>query len=131
MVCLYSYNCLLIMPWNDCLIQGSVSVKDLSEMTAIKTEDIVATLQQLNLIQYVKGQHVVYAHPKVVEKFLKQVGGDRRGRGDAICVGCMIVVLGAFSARPVCTLLLRATLSTILLHESIYISNSSSSAGWV
>ena len=112
MVCLYSYNCLLIMPWNDCLIQGSVSVKDLSEMTAIKTEDIVATLQQLNLIQYVKGQHVVYAHPKVVEKFLKQVGGDRRGRGDAICVGCMIVV--PFSAR----LSLRGFLCEACMHTA-------------
>ena len=69
------------MLWTALLVlQGSVSVKDLSEMTAIKTEDIVATLQQLNLIQYVKGQHVVYAHPKVVEKFLKQVGETGGGR---------------------------------------------------
>lgn len=42
-------------------------------MSAIKTDDIIATLQQLNLIQYVKGQHVIYAHPKMVEKCLKQV----------------------------------------------------------
>ena len=42
-------------------------------MTAIKTEDIINTLQQLNLIQYVKGQHVLYAHPKIVEKHLKMV----------------------------------------------------------
>jgi histone acetyltransferase MYST1 len=44
-------------------------------MSAIKTDDIISTLQQLNLIQYIKGQHVVYAHPKMVEKCLKQVGG--------------------------------------------------------
>ncbi|GAX84744.1 hypothetical protein CEUSTIGMA_g12166.t1 [Chlamydomonas eustigma] len=53
---------------------GPISIKDLSEMTAIKTNDIVATLQQLNLIQYQKGQHVLYAAPKVVEKYLKQAG---------------------------------------------------------
>ena len=27
-----------------------------------------------DLIQYIKGQHVIYAHPKMVEKCLKQVG---------------------------------------------------------
>eukprot|EP00976_Prorocentrum_cordatum_P099398 1191817-Prorocentrum_minimum.AAC.4 len=35
-------------------------------MTAIKTDDIISTLQHLNLIQYQKGQHVLYANPKVM-----------------------------------------------------------------
>lgn len=71
-VCCYRRSLTLAL-WMGCVTQGSISVKDLSEMTAIKTEDIVSTLQQLNLVQYVKGQHVIYAHPKVVEKYLKQV----------------------------------------------------------
>jgi histone acetyltransferase MYST1 len=45
--------------------RGNISIKDLSEMTAIKTDDIISTLQHLNLIQYQKGQHVLYANPKV------------------------------------------------------------------
>ena len=58
--------------------QDPISIKALSDMTAIKLEDIVSTLTQLNLIQYVKGQHVLYAHPKIVEKFLKQVSSGQR-----------------------------------------------------
>ena len=64
---------------NICILtrtQGCISIKDLSDMSAIKTEDILSTLQQLNLIQYVKGQHVIYAHPKVVDKCLKQLNHE-------------------------------------------------------
>ncbi len=46
---------------------GSISIKELSDKTSIKTEDIITTLQYLNLIQYQKGQHVVVAAPKVIE----------------------------------------------------------------
>ncbi|KAK3233508.1 hypothetical protein CYMTET_56194 [Cymbomonas tetramitiformis] len=54
--------------------RGNISIKDLSEMTAIKTDDIISTLQHLNLIQYQKGQHVIYANPKIIEQQLKEVG---------------------------------------------------------
>lgn len=36
-------------------------------MTAIKTEDIISTLQSLNLIKYWKGQHIISVTPKVIE----------------------------------------------------------------
>ena len=45
-----------------------MSIKDLSDMTAITTKDIVEQLQRLNLIQYQKGQHVLCAAPRVVER---------------------------------------------------------------
>jgi histone acetyltransferase MYST1 len=64
------------------LTQAPISIKELSEMTAIKTDDIVDTLQQLNLIQYQKGQHILYAAPKVVEKYLKQVSWDANRHHD-------------------------------------------------
>lgn len=48
--------------------QGTISLKELSEMTAIKVEDVVSTLQHLNLIQYQKGQHVICAAPKLIER---------------------------------------------------------------
>mmetsp|Transcript_18126 Transcript_18126/g.21724 ORF Transcript_18126/g.21724 Transcript_18126/m.21724 type:complete len:522 (-) Transcript_18126:956-2521(-) len=54
--------------------RGNISIKDLSEMTAIKTDDIISTLQHLNLIQYQKGQHVLYANPKIIDRQLKEVG---------------------------------------------------------
>jgi len=51
--------------------RGNVSIKDISAMTAIKTEDIVVTLQSLNLIKYWKGQHIISVTPKVIEEHLK------------------------------------------------------------
>ena len=45
--------------------RGNISIKDISQMTAIKTEDIIATLQSLNLIKYYKGQHIISVTPKV------------------------------------------------------------------
>lgn len=54
--------------------RGNVSIKDLSELTAIKTDDIISTLQHHSLIQYQKGQHVLYAPPKLVEQLLREAG---------------------------------------------------------
>mmetsp|Transcript_24174 Transcript_24174/g.41304 ORF Transcript_24174/g.41304 Transcript_24174/m.41304 type:complete len:425 (+) Transcript_24174:27-1301(+) len=51
--------------------QGNLSIKDISTMTAIKTEDIITTLQSLNLIKYWKGQHIISVTPKVIEDHLK------------------------------------------------------------
>jgi hypothetical protein len=48
----------------------------MSQMTAIKTEDIISTLQSLSLIKYWKGQHIISVTPKVIEgtppSFLKR-----------------------------------------------------------
>ncbi|KAL4370492.1 hypothetical protein AHAS_Ahas06G0071500 [Arachis hypogaea] len=48
--------------------------KELSDMTAIKVEDILTTLQSLELIQYRKGRHLICADPKVLDRHLKVVG---------------------------------------------------------
>ncbi|XVE55412.1 hypothetical protein DITRI_Ditri03aG0156600 [Diplodiscus trichospermus] len=57
--------------------KGNISIKELrllSDMTAIKAEDILTTLQTLELIQYRKGQHVICADPKVLDRHLKAGG---------------------------------------------------------
>jgi histone acetyltransferase MYST1 len=51
--------------------RGNLSIKDMSEMTSIKTEDIISTLQSLNLIKYWKGQHIISVTPKLIEEHLK------------------------------------------------------------
>lgn len=48
--------------------EGTISIKQLSDITAIKADDIISTLNHLNLIQYQKGQHVIFAAPKAIEK---------------------------------------------------------------
>ena len=40
-------------------------------MTAIKTDDIISTLQSLNLIKYWKGQHIISVTPRIIEDHLK------------------------------------------------------------
>jgi histone acetyltransferase MYST1 len=47
---------------------SKISIKELSDITAIKTDDIISTLNHLQLIQYQKGQHVIFAAPKLLEK---------------------------------------------------------------
>eukprot|EP00696_Hemimastix_kukwesjijk_P006556 gnl/Hemi2/18294_TR6044_c0_g1_i1.p1 gnl/Hemi2/18294_TR6044_c0_g1~~gnl/Hemi2/18294_TR6044_c0_g1_i1.p1 ORF type:complete len:437 (+),score=83.59 gnl/Hemi2/18294_TR6044_c0_g1_i1:124-1434(+) len=51
--------------------RGNLSIKDISNMTAIKTEDIISTLQSLNLIKYWKGQHIISVSPKVIDEHLR------------------------------------------------------------
>mmetsp|Transcript_22220 Transcript_22220/g.30568 ORF Transcript_22220/g.30568 Transcript_22220/m.30568 type:complete len:433 (-) Transcript_22220:259-1557(-) len=65
--------------WTEVLIdilrkhKGNISIKDISKMTAIKTEDIISTLQQLNLIKYWKGQHIISVTPKIIEQHQKNM----------------------------------------------------------
>lgn len=43
-------------------------------MTCIRSDDIIGTLQVLDLIQYRKGQHVLCAEPDVLNKLIKASG---------------------------------------------------------
>lgn len=49
-----------------------ISIKDMSMKTGIKTEDIISTLQYLDMIKCWKGQHVVYVKQKTIDDYLKQ-----------------------------------------------------------
>ncbi|KAG8140656.1 putative Histone acetyltransferase protein [Naja naja] len=51
--------------------RGTLSIKDLSQMTSITQNDIISTLQSLNMVKYWKGQHVICVTPKLVEEHLK------------------------------------------------------------
>jgi len=52
--------------------KGNLSIRDIALRTAIQTEDIIATLQSLNLIKFWKGQHVISVSPKIVEEHLRK-----------------------------------------------------------
>ena len=54
--------------------EGSISIKELSDLTMFKTDDIISTLQHLNMIQYQKGQHVICAAPHLIEQHLHKCG---------------------------------------------------------
>jgi hypothetical protein len=48
-------------------------LQDISEKTAIRPDDVVSTLQQLGMIQTLRGQHVIVAAPHILVAKLKQV----------------------------------------------------------
>ncbi|XP_077290954.1 histone acetyltransferase KAT8-like [Arctopsyche grandis] len=50
--------------------RGSVSIKELSQMTGISQTDIISTLQCMNMVKYWKGQHVICVTPKIVSEHL-------------------------------------------------------------
>eukprot|EP01125_Pyxidicula_operculata_P011074 TRINITY_DN3617_c0_g1_i2.p1 TRINITY_DN3617_c0_g1~~TRINITY_DN3617_c0_g1_i2.p1 ORF type:complete len:240 (-),score=49.05 TRINITY_DN3617_c0_g1_i2:152-871(-) len=58
--------------------RGNLSIKDISLMTSIKTEDIIGTLQFLGLIKYWKGQHIISVTPKVIEEHVKTLNSKYR-----------------------------------------------------
>jgi len=49
----------------------SLSIKHLSEVTAIKIDDVIATLQSLKFLRYWKGQYVLNVSMKAIEEHLK------------------------------------------------------------
>jgi histone acetyltransferase MYST1 len=58
--------------------EENLQIKDISLMTGIKTEDIISTLQSLNMIRFWKGQHVVFVMQDFLNKFKAQKKKDIR-----------------------------------------------------
>ncbi|XP_041351178.1 histone acetyltransferase KAT5-like isoform X2 [Gigantopelta aegis] len=50
---------LLNMKPNEAGERPLITINDISEMTSIKKEDVISTLQHLNLINYYKGQYII------------------------------------------------------------------------
>ncbi len=55
----------------------SISVMDIAEITAIRQQDVISTLQRVNMIQYQKGQHVICAAPELLDRHIKEAGNFR------------------------------------------------------
>lgn len=51
--------------------RGSLSIKEMTQRTSITHNDVVTTLQSLNMVKYWKGQHVVCVTSKAIEDLMK------------------------------------------------------------
>lgn len=51
--------------------KSSLSIKDISDRTSIRTEDVVKTLEGLSLIKYWKGDHIISVTQKIIDEHLK------------------------------------------------------------
>ena len=54
-------------------------------MSAIKTDDIISTLQALNLIKYWKGQHTISVSPRVIQEHLTLESAKNALQVDSTC----------------------------------------------
>lgn len=51
---------------------SQISVMELSKMTAIVSDDIIATLQYIGILRYVNGTHVAFAPPDLLEELIRK-----------------------------------------------------------
>ena len=69
--------------WTDTIVEklyklrGETSIEELSQMTAITTEDILHTLQNLDLLKYYKGQHIICLKKENIEYHEKNLKKKR------------------------------------------------------
>jgi histone acetyltransferase MYST1 len=52
---------------------GVVPIKDISKITGFTTNDIIETLNSLNMVKYWKGQHIVCVTLKAIDEHLKVI----------------------------------------------------------
>jgi histone acetyltransferase MYST1 len=51
--------------------RGQLTMRDLGLLTSIKTDDIVNTLQPVNLVKYWKSQYILNTTPRIIDEHLK------------------------------------------------------------
>lgn len=64
----------------------STTLADLCETTGIRQEDVISTLQSLNLIKYWKGQHIISVSDNVIETHLKACRKPRLCDPSKLCL---------------------------------------------
>ncbi|XP_030637303.1 histone acetyltransferase KAT5 [Chanos chanos] len=65
--------------------QPQITINDISEITSVKKEDVISTLQYLNLINYYKGQYILTLSEDIVDGHEKAMQ-KRRLRIDPKCL---------------------------------------------
>eukprot|EP00731_Ephydatia_muelleri_P027725 Em0019g598a len=63
----------------------SITINEICEQTSIRKEDVVSTLQYLQLVQYYKGQYIITLLSDVLDRH-KRAMGKRRLRIDPKCI---------------------------------------------
>ena len=53
--------------------QPQITINELCEATSIKKEDVISTLQNLNMINYYKGQYILTLNQDLIDKHKKEL----------------------------------------------------------
>lgn len=62
-----------------------ISINEISELTSIKKEDVISTLQVLNMINYYKGEYIVTLSKEAIHGY-ERISKRRRIRIDSACL---------------------------------------------
>jgi len=62
-----------------------ITINDICELTSIKKEDVISTLQSMNLINYYKGQYIICLQKDLMDKYQKEQN-RRQLRIDSRCL---------------------------------------------
>ena len=63
--------------WKDVILDvlsetsGNITIREISERTALRTDDIVDTLQSLNLLRYHRGSYILHVSRSIIQDHLK------------------------------------------------------------
>ena len=63
----------------------NITINEICEATSIRKEDVVSTLQNMNLVQYYKGQYIICLTEEVLERHTRSMN-KRKVRIDAKCI---------------------------------------------
>ncbi|XP_037073245.1 LOW QUALITY PROTEIN: histone acetyltransferase Tip60-like [Pollicipes pollicipes] len=55
-----------------------ITISEISELTSIKKDDVISTLQWLNLIHYYKGQYIITLNKELIKTHLRSMGKRTR-----------------------------------------------------
>jgi hypothetical protein len=67
-------RCILELMYNH---KGQLSIREISERTAIRTDDIVRVLEALSLIKYWKGDHIISVTQRLIEDHLRTLDSKK------------------------------------------------------
>lgn len=57
--------------------RAHLSIKEIAELTAIRTDDIVKTLESLGLIKYWKGDHIISVTPRIIDEHIRTTANQK------------------------------------------------------
>jgi len=91
----YTFSFVMHRQWSFCLFASTMPChcvadvvwldSEISEITSIKKEDVISTLQHLNLINYYKGQYILTITKEAMDVYVK-ASAKRTVRIDAKCL---------------------------------------------
>jgi histone acetyltransferase MYST1 len=81
-------------------VKGDVSIKEVSDATMIRGQDIVETLTNLGMIKYWKGTHLIHGDPKVAQDHLSKLPTQVTIDVDPTCLHWQPMLAAPSRKRP-------------------------------